>query len=76
MLGPGMYQQVRQQCPDCRGEGKTINAADVCKQCKGKKIFEQQKTLDVYIEPGTPENHVMEFYGEGDEYPGINAGDV
>jgi len=32
--------------------------------------------LDVYIEPGTPDKHVIEFYGEGDEYPGISAGDI
>jgi len=28
------------------------------------------------VEPGVPDKHVIEFYGEGDEYPGVSAGDV
>ena len=75
-LGPGMYQQVQQPCKDCGGEGKQLDPKDICKQCKGKKIFETKKDLDVYVEPGCPDEHVMNFYGEGDEYPGITAGDV
>lgn len=75
-LGPGMYQHVQQPCRECDGQGKSINPADICKTCKGRKVFEQNKTLDVYIEPGTPDKHVIDFYGEGDEYPGVSAGDV
>ena len=76
MLGPGMYQHVEQACKDCGGEGNKVDPKDICKDCKGNKIFERKKELDVYIEPGTPNEHVLNFYGEGDEYTGISAGDV
>lgn len=76
MLGPGMYQHVQQHCKDCGGEGKRVDPADVCKECKGKKIFDRKKDLEVYVEPGTPDEHVMDFYGEGDELPGVQSGDV
>lgn len=76
MLGPGMYQHVQQPCKDCGGEGKRVEAGDVCKECKGKKIFDRKKELDVYVEAGTPDEHVMNFYGEGDELPNVQAGDV
>lgn len=76
MLGPGMYQHVQQHCKDCGGEGKRVEAADICKECRGKKVFDKKKDLEVYVEPGTPDEHVMAFYGEGDEMPGVQAGDV
>ena len=50
MLGPGMYQHVRSHCGECRGEGKTVSEKDKCKKCKGQKVMEVKKTLEVPIE--------------------------
>jgi DnaJ family protein A protein 2 len=76
MLGPGMYQHVAQPCKECSGEGKTVSEKDKCKTCKGQKVIEQKKTLEIALEPGVPNEHDYILYGEGDEYPGISAGDI
>jgi len=38
--------------------------------CKEKKI------IDAEIDKGAPNNQAYHFYGEADEYPGAEAGDV
>ncbi|GJQ70079.1 hypothetical protein Trydic_g22555 [Trypoxylus dichotomus] len=45
-LGPGMTQQLQSRCPDCQGEGETINEKDRCTTCHGEG--DQQPD----IEPG------------------------
>lgn len=67
MLGPGMYQQIRSHCGECRGEGKTVSEKDKCKKCRGQKLIEVKKTLDVPIEKGVPDKHTIQMHGEGDE---------
>ncbi|KAM0791289.1 hypothetical protein ACM66B_005763 [Microbotryomycetes sp. NB124-2] len=74
-LGP-MVQQIQQTCPDCQGEGEIINAKDRCKQCNGKKISNERKVLEVYIDRGMKEGQTITFKGEADQAPGIEPGDV
>lgn len=66
-LGPGMYQQVRQNCAECKGEGKSMNEKDKCKKCKGEKITNVNKNLEIAIEKGVPDHHMINMHGEGDE---------
>lgn len=47
-----------------------------CKKCKGKKISEVDKKVDVSVESGTPSDHVIRFNGEGNEIPDAEAGDL
>lgn len=47
-----------------------------CKKCKGKKIAEVEKKVDVSIESGCPSDNVIKFNGEGNELPGAEAGDL
>jgi len=68
MLGPGMYQHSSQPCKDCRGEGKTVPEKDKCKKCKGVKVIDESKTVEVAIESGVPHEHDYIFTGESDEY--------
>jgi len=75
-LGPGMYTQSQQACPRCKGQGEIIDPAKICKKCKGKKISEVSKKVDVAIEPGCPPEHVIKFNGEGNEIPDAEAGDL
>lgn len=49
---------------------------DRCKECKGEKVLDKEKTIEVPLEKGVPDNHDYVFYGEGDEAPGIMAGDL
>lgn len=74
-LGP-MVQQIQQTCPDCNGEGEIINAKDRCKQCNGKKIVNERKVLEVFIDKGMKEGQTITFNGEADQAPGIEPGDV
>jgi len=75
-LGPGFISSTRGVCPDCQGEGMSYDKANQCKQCKGKKIIAEKRTIEVPIEQGAPNEHHVTFTGEGDELPGAMAGDL
>jgi len=75
-LGPGMVQQMQTVCPDCRGEGEMINEKDRCKECKGKKTTQTNKILEVHVDKGMRDGQKIPFRGEGDQQPGVEAGDV
>ncbi|GAA5962620.1 hypothetical protein JCM8115_002147, partial [Rhodotorula mucilaginosa] len=74
-LGP-MVQQIQQPCHDCNGEGQIINAKDRCKECNGKKIVNERKVLEVFIERGMSNGQTITFAGEADQAPGVEPGDV
>jgi len=40
---------------------------DKCSECKGAKMLEEKKELDIKLDPGVPDNHVYTFAGEGHE---------
>jgi len=75
-LGPGFLSSSRAPCPDCGGEGTTYAKEDKCKVCTGKCVSQETKTLEVAIEPGIPNEHMIQFHGDGDEVPGALAGDL
>lgn len=75
-MGPGFVQQFQTSCSDCQGQGKTIDPKYVCEKCGGKKVYEEQKTLTVFIDKGMRENQKITFEGEADEQPDIFAGDI
>lgn len=74
-MGP-MIQRFQTVCPDCNGEGEIIKEKDRCKQCSGKKTIVDRKVLHVHVDRGVRNGTKVEFKGEGDQAPGIQAGDV
>lgn len=75
MIGPGMAVQMQGPCRDCQGRGK--KPADSCKSCQGRKFKNQDKTLDVTIEPGMPAGEVLVFANEcSDNHDFDTPGDV
>lgn len=74
-MGP-MIQRFQTICPDCQGEGETIRERDKCKRCMGKKTVVERKVLHVHVDRGVKSGHKIEFRGEGDQMPGVLAGDV
>ncbi|KAJ2905038.1 Mitochondrial protein import protein mas5 [Zalerion maritima] len=74
-MGP-MIQRFQTVCPDCNGEGEIIREKDRCKQCNGKKTVVDRKVLHVHVDRGVRSGTKVEFRGEGDQAPGIQAGDV
>lgn len=75
-LGAGMYQQIHTTCRECDGSGEKINAKDMCKTCVGKKIIHERKILEVHIDKGMEDGQKITFYGEGDQSPGLEPGDI
>lgn len=74
-MGP-MIQRFQTMCPDCNGEGEIIKEKDRCKQCHGKKTVVDRKVLHVHVDRGVRSGTKIEFRGDGDQAPGIEAGDV
>ena len=74
-LGP-MLQQIQQPCSECEGKGEVINAKDRCKQCNGKKVTNERKLLEVYIDKGMKNGQTITFQQAADESPGVITGDV
>ena len=75
-LGAGMYQQIHTSCRECDGNGEKINPKDMCKTCNGKKIVHERKILEVHIDKGMDDGQKITFYGEGDQSPGLEPGDI
>jgi len=74
-LGPLMIQQPV-QCRECQGEGEIRPARDMCTKCHGKKVVEEQKTLDVVILPGFTHGKKIKFKSEYDQMPDMEPGDI
>jgi len=68
-IGPGMVQQIQQRCNECHGEGEIIRENDRCQTCKGKKVIQQDKILEVFIEKGMRDKQQIIFRREGDQEP-------
>jgi hypothetical protein len=47
-----------------------------CEECGGKKYSTQIKEVQLIIKPGTYNGCKVTFKGEGEEYPGIEPGDI
>jgi DnaJ homolog subfamily A member 2 len=75
-IGPGFVQKVQTYCPDCKGDGKSIEKKYKCKQCKGDKFSPEEKILNIYVDKGMKEGQKIVFDGEADERPGILPGDI
>lgn len=50
-VGP-MLTQSMAPCPVCKGAGNFFNSKDKCKKCKGAKVTEARKMLEIYIPRG------------------------
>lgn len=76
MLGPGMYSQRTGPCDNCSGTGEQVDEAKKCKKCKGQKVLKDTKVFDIEVPKGAPHGEKIILFGEGDEMPGVEAGDV
>lgn len=75
-IGPNMTRQFQSRCPTCQGQGETINDKDKCPKCKGKKVLNETKILEVHVEKGMRDHQKIFFRGEGDQQPDTEPGDV
>jgi len=75
-LGPSMYTQQQRTCTQCQGQGEVIRPQDRCQTCKGEKVVETKKIVEVNIEKGMKYGEKIVFYGESSEEPGAETGDI
>lgn len=61
---------VQQACPACGGKGKVIK--DPCRECHGRGVQEENKTLSVKIPAGVDTGDRIRLSGEGEA--GLNGG--
>ncbi|PIA13915.1 hypothetical protein COEREDRAFT_77069 [Coemansia reversa NRRL 1564] len=68
--GRAMFQMggfhVQQPCPECGGEGSTINPKDKCSSCGGNGRVRERKTVPVDIPPGCDNGMRVKLQGLGD----------
>ncbi|KAJ8568353.1 hypothetical protein K7X08_027886 [Anisodus acutangulus] len=69
------------KCSGCKatgmkGTGETINDKDRCPQCKGEKVVQEKKVLEVHVEKGMQNGQKITFPGEANEAPDTVTGDI
>jgi DnaJ family protein A protein 2 len=75
MMGPGMQMISQSPCGSCGGKGQ--KPGPKCFSCNGKCFKEEQKSLDVVIEPGMKAGERIVFGNEcSDTQEYQTAGDV
>lgn len=75
-MGSGIVSTHKQTCYHCNGEKMMANPSDYCKKCSGKKVYKDNKIVNIHIQPGSKPKDVIQFPGEADEAPGWVAGDI
>lgn len=75
-IGPNMTRQFQTRCENCLGQGETMLDKDKCNKCKGKKVLNETKLLEVHVEKGMCDRQKIFFRGEGDQQPNMEPGDV
>ena len=75
-LFPGMMQQSRVVCKECKGLGEVIPDKHRCKTCNGRKTNNQEKILKVHIDKGMTDGQKIIFHEEADQKPKKTPGDV
>lgn len=74
-VGPGMIQQMQSRCTDCT-DGMRVDPSKACTVCNGKQTVPETKNLEVVVSRGMKQGDSVNFYGDADEMPGKEAGDI
>lgn len=52
-VGPGLVAQEEVLCNACEGSGNVYKEKERCKKCKGARVTQAKKVLEIYIPPGS-----------------------
>ncbi|KAL8968784.1 MAG: hypothetical protein Q9183_002307 [Haloplaca sp. 2 TL-2023] len=75
-LGGGMVTQETVVCKPCKGTGKVYKEKDRCRRCKGERVTEEKKVLELYIPRGSREGEKIVLEGEADQLPDQEPGSI
>lgn len=65
---PHLGQNKLHVCKKCKGTGETIEDNDrCCPRCKGEKVVQGKKVLEVVVAKGSQNGQKIIFHGEADE---------
>lgn len=42
-----MYTQSAGPCRTCKGQGRVVEAKNMCKSCKGNRVLKERKVIEV-----------------------------
>eukprot|EP00262_Sarcandra_glabra_P010835 TRINITY_DN2632_c1_g2_i1.p1 TRINITY_DN2632_c1_g2~~TRINITY_DN2632_c1_g2_i1.p1 ORF type:complete len:308 (+),score=51.94 TRINITY_DN2632_c1_g2_i1:207-1130(+) len=73
---PLIVEIVEEVCSDCRGLGEIISEDDKCTRCKGSKVTQEEKVLEVLVEKGMEHGQKIVFPGEANEALNVVTGDI
>ncbi|KAI4290475.1 MAG: hypothetical protein L6R35_000258 [Caloplaca aegaea] len=75
-MGGGLMTQETVICNPCKGTGKVYRDKERCKKCKGERVVEEKKVLELYIPRGSKEGDKIKIEGEADQLPDQEPGDI
>jgi DnaJ-class molecular chaperone len=58
-LGPGMMQQISQQCTKCTGSGRFVSEENKCRACTGNGYKKTKSQLTITIPPGATNETIV-----------------
>ncbi|KAG9326958.1 hypothetical protein KVV02_001908 [Mortierella alpina] len=58
------------------GNGSIMREKDRCKKCKGNKVVNEKKVMEIFIEKGMRNGEKIPMKGEADQLPDVETGDV
>jgi DnaJ-class molecular chaperone len=67
-IGPGMLQQMRENCRSCKGT-RNDNNFKKCVKCDGDCLIEETVEYDIPIAAGVFEGYTITFDNQGNEIP-------
>ena len=71
---PGMVQQFQVQCDKCAGAGKIKTST--CHLCKGEALTNSMDSLNIWVEKGCADGHVITYKDAADEYINVRPGNI
>uniref|UniRef100_A0A915EFT7 CR-type domain-containing protein n=1 Tax=Ditylenchus dipsaci TaxID=166011 RepID=A0A915EFT7_9BILA len=74
-MGP-MVTKSYVPCDECAGKGEIFNEKDKCKKCRAQKTVQETSLIEAKIKPGIRDQQQIVFYGQGNEEPDVEPGDV
>ncbi|SLM38326.1 domain protein [Lasallia pustulata] len=75
-VGTGIMAPEEVLCSACNGSGKVYKEKERCKRCKGARVTEAKKVLELRIPPGSKEGDRIVLEGEADQIPDQQPGDL